>query len=72
MRTHEQIIIDAGGPTRLAKLIGIEPGKAKQWRRNSSIPGPYWAALTAAKVAKLDELAHAAAKRTPSKQGEAA
>ena len=71
MRTHEQIITDVGGPTAIARIAGAEAGAAKQWRRNDSIPARYWAAIAAADVASLDELAEAAAaKATP--HGEAA
>lgn len=64
MRTHEQIIIDANGPSALGRLIGVDPGTAKQWKRLNSIPGRYWAALAEAKVATLEELANAVAAPT--------
>lgn len=61
MRTHEQIIIAAKGPSAIARVLGVEPGTAKQWRRGDSIPAPYWAALAEAGLATLEELAEAAA-----------
>lgn len=64
MRSHAQIISEAGGPTRLANLLGLAPGTVKQWRRTSSIPGAYWKALKVAGLATLDELASASAKLT--------
>lgn len=61
MRTHEQIIRDAGGPTAIARLAQADPNRAKQWVRNKSIPGRYWAAIAANGGASLEELATAAA-----------
>lgn len=63
MRTHRQIIDDAKGPSAIARAIGAEPNTAKQWRRNGSIPAPYWAALALAELATLEELADAASAR---------
>lgn len=62
MRTHDQIIVDAGGPTVVARQVGARPGTVKQWRRAGSIPAPYWQALALLKLASLDELAGAVAK----------
>jgi len=63
MRTHHQIIADANGPAAIARVVGVDPGLAKQWKRNGSIPAPYWSGLAAAGVATLEELADAAAAR---------
>lgn len=60
MRTHQQIIEAASGPSALARALGIDAGTAKQWRRGDSIPAPYWAAIAAAGIATLEELAEAA------------
>lgn len=65
MRTHRQIIKDAGGPAAVAGAVGAEPNTAKQWGRNNSIPGRYWDALAVAKMASLEELAKAASSRRP-------
>lgn len=63
MRTHEQIIADIGGPAAIAKIVGAEPGAAKQWRRNKNIPSKHWKALVAAGCASWDELGTDEARR---------
>lgn len=63
MRTHQQIIGDIGGPAAIARIVGADPGTAKQWRRNNSIPSKHWKALVAAGFASWDELGTAAAQR---------
>lgn len=63
MRSHQQVIDDAKGPSALAHTLGVEPGTVKQWKRNNSIPAPYWQAISEADIATLDELAAAAATR---------
>ena len=63
MRTHQQIIDDSQGPSALARVVGAEPNTAKQWKRNDSIPAPYWDAIAKAGLATLEELAAAAASR---------
>lgn len=62
MRSHDQIITDAGGPTAVARQVGARPGTVKQWRRAESIPAPYWQAIAQLNLATLDELAGAVAK----------
>lgn len=62
MRSHAQIIIDAGGPSSVAREVSALPGTVKQWRRNDSIPAPYWQAVSAKGLATLEELAKAASK----------
>lgn len=69
MRTHSQIISDAGGPSAAARLIHAQPGTVKQWRRLDSIPAPHWNALVTAKLATLKELADAAATRRATPEG---
>jgi hypothetical protein len=59
MRTHTQIIRDAGGPSALARAIDVDPNTAKAWTRSDSIPGRYWALIAEAKMASLEELAEA-------------
>lgn len=73
MRTHEQIITDANGPSAVGRVIGVEPGTVKQWRRLGSIPAPHWKALVEHGLATLEELADAAAaRRTTPTEGAAA
>lgn len=65
MRTHEQIIRDAGGYKALAKTIA--PGdevlgkRARFWEMRKSIPHDQWPAIIAAGIATLDELSPALA-----------
>jgi hypothetical protein len=69
MRTHQQIIAAANGPTALARQIGLEDaGPVHQWVRNNSIPAHYWTDVVEAGAATLEELA-AAAKARGRKRG---
>ena len=72
MRTHEQIIRDVGSPSSMAKATGATPGAVKQWRKNSSIPGPYWQAVADHGWSTLEELAAAVAKPANDTQERAA
>jgi hypothetical protein len=73
MRTHQQIINDAGGPAAVARAVNADPGTAKQWRRLNSIPATYWAEVARQKIATLDELAAGAeARRNAATPSEAA
>lgn len=60
MRTHLQIISDAGGYKKLAETIA--PGNevlrrnARFWERRKSIPHDQWPAVIAAGIATLEEL----------------
>lgn len=63
MRTHSQIIKDAGGVSAFAKSINIDANTAKAWPRLDSIPARYWEAVVLAELATLTELARAAALR---------
>lgn len=63
MRSHRHIVMDAGGPTRLGGIIKVDAGLVQSWKREDSIPAPYWPRIVAANLATLDELAHAAEAR---------
>ena len=79
MRSHRQIIDDAGGASALAAEVfpHLPTGRwsdaralantVQAWKRQAggkgSIPSEYWAILSAQKVASLDELAAGAAQR---------
>jgi hypothetical protein len=65
MRTHLDIIEAVKGPTKLARAIGADPNTAKAWKRNASIPAPYWAEIARQKIASLEELAAGAEMRRP-------
>lgn len=61
MRTHSQIIKDAGGVAVVATAVRVSPNTVKQWARLSSIPAPYWRVVADHGFATLDELADDAA-----------
>lgn len=61
MRTHGQIIKEAGGVSAVAGAVRVSPNTVKQWARLSSIPAPYWRVIADHGFATLDELADDAA-----------
>lgn len=71
MRTHSQIIIDAGGPHAIARQImpHVEADevtlqkRVRAWAVTKSVPGEYWALLDRLGVASIKELAGDAAHR---------
>jgi hypothetical protein len=63
MRTHRQIIDDAGGYQALSAKIGEPASRVRFWHRRSSIPAEAWKACADRAVCSLDELAEAAATR---------
>lgn len=65
MRTHEQIISDAGGTKAFADAIAAPANRVNQMKRSGNIPAPYWNAVARAKLSTLTELAAAAEKRRP-------
>ena len=62
MRTHSDIIRDAGGPSATARAVGVSPNNSKAWYRLNSIPAPYWLAVSTVGIASLYELAKAVAR----------
>lgn len=73
MRTHLQIIIDAGGYKSFASHIGQPAERVRFWERRKAIPPEQWKAVAHAGIASLEELAEAAAAKTePTAQDEAA
>lgn len=76
MRTHLQIISDAGGYRKLADHLGLAAERVRFWERRRSIPLESWRAVEEAGVATRDELfdaAESAAKeRAKASQPEAA
>lgn len=60
MRTHQDIISDAGGVAKLADTLALDPNTVKAWRKGSSIPGRYWAEIEDAGIATVRELADSA------------
>jgi hypothetical protein len=65
MRSHADIISEAGGPAKFAAAIGVSVDNSKAWKRLNSIPSPYWTVIVASGLAALDELANAVAKVLP-------
>lgn len=63
MRTHSDIIDDAGGPSQFARSIGVEPNTVFPWRRADRIPAAHWAVISGQNLATLDELASGADRR---------
>lgn len=71
MRSHAQIITDAGGPHSVARLIlphvvAAEvtlQKRVRAWSVTGSIPGEYWPLLQRLGMATMDELGHDAAAR---------
>lgn len=62
MRTHVQIIADAGGYKELAAKLTqagnpVAAEQARFWARRETIPAEYWPAVARAEVATLEELA---------------
>lgn len=67
MRTHKQIIVDAGGYQIAASKIdatdNLLPGRVRFWMRRDSIPAERWSMVAASGLTTLEELAAAAAAR---------
>lgn len=63
MRTHADIIRDAGGPVAVHDGLGLEAKQhtVRSWLQRDSIPADHWKACALAGFATLDELATAAA-----------
>lgn len=66
MRTHQQIIIDAGGYQAVASKLGEPAGRVRFWHRRSSIPAEAWKVCAEKRICTLRELAEAAAARAMS------
>lgn len=63
MRTHTQIIDDAGGYQKVAERIGEPATRVRFWARRDSIPAEVWKRVADKRVASLTELASAAEAR---------
>jgi len=63
MRTHLQIIQDAGGYQAVAQKVDLPKSQVRFWERRGAIPDRYWKAVADAGLATLEELAEAAAAR---------
>lgn len=71
--SHRDIIDRSGGPASVAGAISahereagrkpVDGNTTKAWKRQDSIPAPYFEAFASAGLATLDELASAAATR---------
>jgi hypothetical protein len=60
--THSELIDRGGGPAKVGSTLepAVDGNTVKGWKRNDSIPGPYWQSFADARIATLDELAKAA------------
>jgi hypothetical protein len=65
MRTHAEIIRDAGGWRAVRDLLGLGPDdcRAKFWFFRDSIPDGYWKELADLNLTTFEELANAAHRR---------
>lgn len=64
MRSHKQVIEDAGGVAAFAETLGQSAiGKVRFWFIRDSIPADYWSAVADNRIATLDELARAASQK---------
>lgn len=68
MRTHEQIINDAGGYKGLAAKLGEPVHRVRFWARRKSIPPTAWPLLAEKRIAGLRELSDARANRSKAAQ----
>lgn len=61
MRTHQQIVKDAGASNLAARLpeagVQLSQTTPQRWSDRNSIPAEYWPALVTLKVATMTELA---------------
>lgn len=62
MRTHQKIIKDAGGATKVAEVLSasgrkVSANTVQGWAREDSISADFWNALADAELATLEELA---------------
>lgn len=64
MKTHAQIVRDAGKADEVALLCGVTVYAVRSWVQRNSIPGDKWATFARAGHATLDELALAAEQTT--------
>lgn len=56
MRTHIQIITDAGGYKELAAKLSLPTERTRFWQMRKSIPLDAWRLVSTANLATLDEL----------------
>lgn len=64
MRSHKQIVVDAGSDEELAAVLGVKVHQPRDWRLRDSIPPEQWLDFANHGFATLEELA-AAKKRGP-------
>jgi len=67
MRSHRQIIQDAGGVIALAEKLGISDKQAtvRSWWKRNSINADYWLAISKLDIATTGELAASRPQRRP-------
>lgn len=60
MRTHSQILKDAGGYQAVAESLCLPKDRVRFWERRKRIPPAEWRRVSAAELATLEELASSA------------
>lgn len=63
MRTHEQIISEAGGYRALATTLGQPINRVRFWERRKAIPPEAWRSVVDAGLASADEFLDLAARK---------
>ena len=63
MRSHDQIVVDAGKDADIAAKLCVNTHQVRDWRLRKSIPPEHWMAFETNGFATLVELAEAAARR---------
>lgn len=74
MRTHRDVIKDAGGVANFARKLSLSERTAtvQSWWQRDSIPGEYWVLISQLELASLPELAMARYLRHGQRQRKAA
>lgn len=72
MRSHEQIIRDAGGYKALADKLGLPRERVRFWQRRKSIPVGSWQDCASRRIASMTELHGAAVAANSNAQDRAA
>lgn len=63
MRTHQEIVEQAGTDAEVALALQVKPHVPRDWRLRNSIPADRWDDVVAAGFSTLEELASAAKAR---------
>lgn len=72
MRTHLQIISDAGGYQAIAATLGLPAERTRFWVKREAIPQDQWPPVIRAGLATLDELSPELARAVGGEHGDVA